>query len=95
VGGEMMLEVCCVTGLATEVGGADVDATLLGGLGSDGKNVVSGVDPFGRTVAPFAAAGRVGEPARKETEERRDKINLFYFNSLMTPYGTSSSSTWT
>lgn len=78
-----MVEVCCVTGLVTEVGGgADVDATLLGGLGRDGKNVFdSGVAPFGKTVAPFAAGdGRVGEPALEERKER-NKINLFYFNS--------------
>jgi hypothetical protein len=48
---------CCVelTGAAV-VAGVDVDATLFGGLGSDGKNA----SPFGITVAPLA--GNVGDP---------------------------------
>lgn len=38
--------------------GADVDATLLGGLGRDGKNASV---PFGNTVVPFVV-GSVGDP---------------------------------
>lgn len=37
--------------------GAVVDATLFGGLGSDGKN--ASFDPFGKTVP---LVGRVGDP---------------------------------
>lgn len=45
--------------------GAD-DATLLGGLGNEGKNDDS-FDPFGSIVEPFD--GNVGEPENKRKKK--------------------------
>jgi hypothetical protein len=44
--------------------GADDDATLLGGLGIEGKKL--SFVPFGKTV-PFV--GNVGEPSEKKEEK--------------------------
>lgn len=55
--------------------GADDEAMLFGGLGSDGKN--ASVAPFG-SVVPFA----VGDPIRKE----KIRLNVFFLFPL-TPSG--------
>jgi hypothetical protein len=74
-GGGTIVVDCGVTGLVTDGGGAEVEATLFGGLGRDGKKVCSGVEAA--TVAPFAG---VGDPEKKSKREK-NKINLFHFNS--------------
>jgi hypothetical protein len=56
--------VCCVGTTGVVPVGAVVDATLFGGLGSDGKN--DSFAPFGKTV-PFV--GNVGDPVKKKIFE--------------------------
>lgn len=48
--------------------GADDEATLLGGLGMEGKK--PSLVPFGKTVP---LVGNVGDPASKERRENLDK----------------------
>lgn len=75
--------------------GTDVEATLFGGLGRDGKNE-SGV-PFGNTVEPFVV-GNVGDPKWKERKiiSKIDFVSFLYvsienlallFYLLLAPYG--------
>lgn len=56
----------CVTGVVPV--GADDEATLLGGLGMEGKK--PSLVPFGKTVP---LVGNVGDPASKERRENLDK----------------------
>jgi hypothetical protein len=54
----------CVTGVVPV--GADDEATLLGGLGIDGKK--ASLVPFGKTVP---LVGSVGDPAKRRKREVR------------------------
>lgn len=72
-----MSAVCCsgVPGVVTV--GAFVEATLLGGLGIDGKK--ASLDPLGKTVP---LVGKVGDPGRRRKVEIIDKLHV-----RAAPYG--------
>lgn len=62
--------------------GADDDATLLGGLGIDGKN--DSLTPLGKTV-PFV--GNVGDPEEEKGKNRIKKMRPSCVSGA--PYGAS------